>query len=193
MKSLIFVTSNPHKFEVAKNSLRSIGYEAIQVKLDTPEIQSVDVVEVALYSAKWAADKLGKPVTLMDAGYYIEALNGFPGPFIKFINKWLSSEDILRLMNGKTNRNISMKFCLAYCEPTKTAVTFLSEVRGTIAQKAFKSDKVGVTPIDEILIPEGFDKTDSLISKEDMVKFWSKTESYWKDLVEYLSKNELSN
>lgn len=190
MKSLVFVTGNPHKFEVAKNSLRSMGYEAIQVNLDTPEIQSVDVVEVASYSAKWAADKLGKPVTLMDAGYYIEALNGFPGPFIKFINKWLSSDDLLRLMDGKTNRNIIMKFCLAYCESGKTPVTFLSEVRGIISQMAFKSEKIGVTPIDEILIPEGFDKTDSQIPREDMIKFWSKTESYWKDLAEYLSNNE---
>ncbi len=188
MKSLIFVTGNTYKFEVAKNSLRSMGYEAIQVKLDTPEIQSMEVTEIASYSAKWAAEKLGKPVTLMDAGYYIEALNGFPGPFIKFINKWLNSEDLLKLMTGKTNRNITMKFCLAYCEPAKTAVTFLSEVHGTIAQKAFKSDKIGVTPIDEILIPEGFDKTDSQISREDMIKFWSKTESYWKELAEYLSK-----
>jgi len=187
MKSLVFITGNPHKFEVAKNSLGSMGYEAIWERLDVPEIQSMDVVEVALYSAKWAAEQLGRPVTLMDAGYYIEALNGFPGPFIKFINKWLSSEDLLKLMTGKTNRNVVMKFCLAYCEPGKSPVHFLSEVHGTIAQKAFKSDKVGVTPIDEILIPEGFDKTDSQIPREEMIEFWSKTESYWKGLAEHLN------
>ena len=187
MKSLVFITGNDHKFEVAKNSLKSLGYEAIQEKLDTPEIQSTDVVEVAEYSAKYAAEKLNKPVTLMDAGYYIEALNGFPGPFIKFINKCLSSEDMLRLMEGKTNRKIAMKFCLAYCEPGKSPVSFVSEVYGIISQKAFKTDKKGVTPIDEILIPEGFDKTDSQIPREEMIEFWSKTESYWNELVEYLN------
>jgi|SRR3989344_3367889 len=188
MKSLIFVTGNQHKFEVARSSLNSIGYEVVQEKLETPEIQSMDVVEIAAYSAKWAADKLGTPAAIMDAGYYIEALNGFPGPFIKFINKWLSSEDILRMMAGKTNRNIAMKFCLAYCEPRKIPVTFLSEVHGTIAQEAFSSDKLGVTSIDEILIPDGFDKTDSQIPRGEMVKFWSKAESYWKELAEYLSR-----
>lgn len=34
---------------------------------------------------------LGKPtlnqsVVVMDVGYYIEAINGFPGPFIKYLN-----------------------------------------------------------------------------------------------------------
>ena len=86
------------------------------------------------------------------------------------------------------NRNITMKFCLAYCEPGQTPVTFLSEVHGTIANKVYKSDKPGVSSIDEILIPAGFDKTDSQIPREEMVNFWSKTETYWNDLTEYLSR-----
>lgn len=80
-----------------------------------------------------------------------------------------------------------MKYCLSYCEPGKQPVTFLSEVYGQIALKAVKTNKPGVTPIDEALIPEGFNKTDSEISREEMVKFWSKSETYWGKLAEYLS------
>ena len=128
-----------------------------------------------------------KPVAVTDAGYYFEALNGFPGPFIKYINQWLASEDLLRLMKGKQNRIVVVKGCLAYCEPGKEPVTFLSEISGTIANKAVKTQKEDSTSINEIFIPEGYDKVDTEIPREEMIKFWAKTKDYWKKLADYLS------
>ena len=189
MKKIVFITSNPHKFEVAQRSLAQIGYEVVKEELEVPEIQSLEVREIASFSAKWASDKLNKPVALMDAGYYIETLNGFPGPFIKYINRWLSSNDLLKLMEGKANRKVNMQFCLGYCEPGQEPITFLSEASGQISQRAFKSDKPRVTPMDEILIPDGFDKTDSEVPREEMIKFWSKVESYWTQLSDYLASS----
>lgn len=188
-KTLVFVTGNSYKFEVGKTVLGKAGINLVQEKLETPEIQSVDVSEIAKYSAKWAAEKLGKPIILTDAGYYIEALNGFPGPFIKYINKWLTSDDLLKLMQGKTNRKVTVKMCLAYCEPKKEPVIFTSEALGTISKKAVKTDKQGSTPINEIFIPQGFDKVETEISREQMVEFWSKKETYWRKLIEYLNVN----
>ena len=97
MKTIVFVTGNPYKFEVAQKSFENSDINIVQQEIETPEIQSTDVKEIASYSAKWAAEKLGKPVVLTDAGYYIKTLNGFPGPFIKYINKWLTAEDVLKL------------------------------------------------------------------------------------------------
>ncbi|TSC85351.1 MAG: dITP/XTP pyrophosphatase [Microgenomates group bacterium Gr01-1014_16] len=188
MKCLVFVTGNPYKFEVAKKSLAAIGYEVVQEKLETPEIQSTDVSEIASYSAKWAVEKLGKAVVLMDAGYYIEALNGFPGPFIKYINQWLSAQDILNLMKDKTNRKVIVKGALAFCEPGIEPVVFTSEWEGNISQIAVRTDKSDITSINEVFIPKGFDKVESEIAREEMVKYWSKSESYWKELIKYLSK-----
>ncbi|MBU0569427.1 non-canonical purine NTP pyrophosphatase [Patescibacteria group bacterium] len=187
MKQITFVTGNKYKFEVAQKVLEEASIELIQQKIDTPEIQSTKVEEIAKYSAKFAAEKLGKPVTVTDAGYFIEALNGFPGPFIKYINQWLTSKDLLRLMKGKANRKVVVRGCLAYCEPGKEPVTFLSEIIGIIARKAVKSQNKNSTPIDEIFIPEGFNKVDAEIPREEMVRFWAKTEDYWKKLADYLS------
>lgn len=189
MKQIVFVTGNKYKFEIAQKVLGNTDFELIQQKIETPEIQSTDVEEIAFYSAKFAADKLGKPVALTDAGWYINALNGFPGPFIKFINQWLTSEDILRLMEGKTDRTVTIKGCLAYCEPGKEPLTFPSQVTGSISGKAVKTDKEGNTPINELFIPDGYGgKVESEIPREDMVKYWSKVENYWEKLAEYLSK-----
>lgn len=191
MLKLTFVTGNPYKFEVGKTVLEKAGINLVQKKLETPEIQSADVSEIAKYSAKWSAEKLGEPIILTDAGYYIEALNGFPGPFIKYINKWLTSDDLLKLMLGKSNRKIAVKMCLAYCEPDKDPVIFTSQALGAIAEKAVKTDKQGSTPINEIFIPDGFNKVETEISREEMVQFWSKVETYWQELINYLTDQKL--
>lgn len=186
MKTIVFVTGNPYKFEVARKVLEKSGIKVVQEKIETPEIQSTNLTEIAIFSAKSAAEKLGKPVALTDAGYFIEALNGFPGPFIKYINKWLTSDDLLRLMKGRKNRKVVVKACLAYCEPNKEPITFTSGITGTIAEKAVKTNKGWVTPINEIFIPEGKNKVETEISREEMVKFWARLETYWEKLSEYL-------
>ena len=189
MKQIIFVTGNSYKFEIAQKVLKNTGIELIQHKIETPEIQSAQVKEIASYSAKFAAKKLGKPVVLTDAGYYIEALNGFPGPFIKYINQWLTPEDLLKLMEGKKNRTVIVQACLAYCEPNKNPITFESKIKGKIAHHAGKIVKgAWGSPINRIFIHEGFNKVESEIPRKEMVKFWSSVETFWGKLANYLSK-----
>lgn len=181
MKSLIYVTGNSYKFETAKEILNKSNISLIQKDIDTPEIQSTEVEEIAKYSAKWAAEKLNHPVLVTDGGFYIEALNGFPGPFIKYINKWLTSDQILKLMEGIQNRKIIVKECLAYCEPGNEPKTFTSILEGKIALQKGKS---GRTSINEIFIPDGLDKVESEIENKDMLKFWSKFD-YWTKFVKF--------
>ena len=190
MKTIIFVTGNPYKFQIAQKVFEGKGIKIEQQKIETPEIQSADVREIAAFSAKWAAEKLKKPVALTDAGYYIKALNGFPGPFIKYINNWLTSNDLLKIMEGREDRTVEVLACLAYCEPGEEPVIFESKISGKIAEKATKTDKPGSTPINEIFIPEGFDKVETEIPREEMVKFWAKVENYWEELANLLKNNE---
>jgi XTP/dITP diphosphohydrolase len=187
MKTIVFVTGNIGKFQVAQKSFENSNIDIVRQEIETPEIQSNDVEKIASYSAIWAAEKLGEPVVLTDAGYYVNALNGFPGPFIKYINQWLSAEDILKLMKGKKERTVDVKVCLAYCKPGNKPITFVSTFHGTIAQKAVRTNKPGSTPINEIFIPDGYNKVETEIPREEMIKFWSKGESYWNALKDYLN------
>lgn len=183
---MVFVTGNPYKFEVAKKALSSVSIEVIQEKLETPEIQSAEVSEIAAYSAKWAANKLNKPVVVSDTGYYIESLNGFPGPFVKYINKWLSAEEMLKLMEGKTNRKVEIKICLAFCKPGENPVIFSSITPGTISLQV-GAEREGEKMMDRLFIPEGYNKPQSELPKEEMVSFWANKEDYWKKLAKLLT------
>ncbi|MCM1989556.1 non-canonical purine NTP pyrophosphatase [Oceanirhabdus seepicola] len=167
---LVYITGNHTKFEVAYQVFKETGILLSQKNLDTPEIQSKSVEEVAMYSAIWASKKLNEAVFVTDAGFCIEALNGFPGPFIKYTNEWLSAEDYLNLMKGKTNRNVIIKDCLAYCKPNEKPIVFTGSFKGTLAIKPGKN--IG-TSIEQIFIPEGFNQPISEIPEEEMIDYWS--------------------
>lgn len=178
VKSLIYVTSNELKFKVAQQSLQNSSILLEQKSLDTPEIQSTRVDEIAEWSAIWACQHLNLPVVVSDVGYFIEALNGFPGPFIKYVNDWFTADDYLNLMQGKSNRQATIQDCLAYCRPNDKPVVFCQIHRGEIATKAGRKEG---TSINQVFIPEGFFKPISEIPPKQMVAHWS-TAGIWQKL-----------
>lgn len=184
MKELFFITGNKYKFESAQRSIGSSDFTLTQKELDLPEIQSTKVEEIAAFSAKMAAQNLQVPVVVSDVGYYIEALNGFPGPFIKYINQWLTAEEILLLMSGQKNRKVVIRESIALCFPGLEPVIFTEERNCQIAEKAGRADWA---PINEIIIPEGFDRVESEISREEMLSFHQAHTSHWKKLAEYFA------
>lgn len=190
-KEIIFVTGNKYKFEVAQKSLAGSGFEVVQKKLKTPEIQSKSVKEIAAFSAEWASNKLNKPAAVSDAGFYIETINGFPGPFIKYVNDWFSIKDLFNLMEGKENRNVVWKDCLAYCEPGGKCVSFISYFKGVLSDKPGKNEyRRNYGWIDALFVPRGFSKTLSELPNKEYLNFWSDPKSYnsWQKLVNFLKK-----
>lgn len=193
--AIIFVTGNKYKFKIAQQALgkSSLEIKIAQSKLDVPEIQSASVEAVARFSAQWASKILEKPVAVSDGGCYIEALNGFPGPFIKYINQWFSAQDLLRLMDGKKNRIVLWKDCLAYCRPGQRPVSFVSYFEGALADRIGKNEyrkKYGW--IDTLFIPQGFAKPLSELPTRNYVEFWGNSKNYngWEKLFKYLKSHK---
>ncbi len=98
-----FVTTNPGKVAALQNSLGDSA-TVLQLQLDVPEIQADSAEEVALYKARYAYERTKKPLIMQDSALHIRALNGFPGPYIKFINETIGPEGILSLMENKEDR-----------------------------------------------------------------------------------------
>jgi XTP/dITP diphosphohydrolase len=183
---LIYATSSDVKFEIAASVLRDTGIRLIQNKIELPEIQSTSVEEVARFSCEWARDKLNCAVVVTDAGFYINALNGFPGPYVKYVNGWLTAEDIIRLLEGKKDRTVQIKECLAFCKMGCDPVVFLKTMHGVIS-KEIKSDKGSI--IDQLVIPENCDFALSELSDDQVVPFWSKRSAFnsFKEWLTYLN------
>ena len=181
-KKINFVTGNKGKWEIGRDVFSKYGLTLEQTEMETPEIQSLDVKDVATYSAQCAAQKLGVPVIKSDVGYYISSLRGFPGPFIKYINQTLTEDDLLRLMNGVKDRSMVIKECLAYAEPDGFTKCFMHEQKTIIAEQAEGSG----SSIDKIMILDGFTKTKGASDPQEVANFWKKSLTLYHEMAQFL-------
>jgi len=158
----------------------------IEKGLEVPEIQADSCERVASFSAQYAANKLNKPVIKADTGLFIDALNGLPGVYVKEFHKKLGVKKLLLLLKGEKNRNATIVYALAYCEPSKKPMIFVNKTRGRISLEP--QGKEGML-IDYVFIPEGENKTMGElkeINPELRKKYWGNTEER---LAEWLLKS----
>ena len=185
MNEIVMVTGNGGKYKVANDIFIKKGLNLIQEKIETPEIQSYNVEDVSAYSALFAAKELDSPVVKSDVGYFIPALNGFPGPFVKYINGMLSSEEILKMMENKIDRTIILKECLTFATPTGEIKQFINEEKASIALKAHG---IG-SAFDRIVVFEGQELPKSMNTDEENLEHFKKSLKIYENMAEYLKKS----
>lgn len=185
MNNTVFlVTGNPKKVQVAQFALEKYGLKVEQLAIETPEIQSSNTEEVAKYSVKYAAEEAKKAVIKGDFGMSIEALNGFPGPFVKFINKWFTADKFVKLYKDEANRKAYFIDALGYCEPGKEPVCFVTNTYGTLIDSP-RGDNGNM--VDSLFIPDGYDKTIAELTQEESLKLWDNDR--YVQLAKYLKEN----
>lgn len=185
MKKIIYVTGNHSKLLSARKILEPLGIEVDNIKMDTTEIQADTVEEVAVYSAREASNKLKCTVLKNDTGLFVDALNGFPGPYTHYVDETLGEDGLLKLLEGEENRNASFIEAFAYCEYGKEPIIFKSVTKGRIAKE--KSGTYGWS-WDFIFIPDGYDKTMGNYPDDERCLVWN-TNAYT-ELAEYLKNNK---
>lgn len=114
--SLIFVTSNASKIEIANKFLSPHRIDFTSQGLNIDEVQSEDFKEISIKKAESAFSVLKQPLFISDHSWAITALNGFPGPFMHYINNWLTTDDLLRLMEGKNNREVILHDTICFID-----------------------------------------------------------------------------
>lgn len=187
MKKIVFVTGNQKKWQIAQEILTKYNITLEQKKIETPEIQSTSVQEIAEYSAKFAAETLGLPIIKTDVGYYFDNFENFPGPFIKFVNGWFSPNELLGLVNSRKSSKIIIRECLVYGTPDGFVKSFIGE---TFA-KFSKSPEGEGSAIDKIIIREGMDRTQGLTSQEELLDYWAKNLTHFHEMGEFIQKQEI--
>jgi XTP/dITP diphosphohydrolase len=155
MTKILFATSNPHKLKEANGVGKGYGIEFEQLKAPYPELRDEDVGKVAEDGAKHVYDSAKKPLVVDDTGLYINALNGFPGPYSAYVFKKIACPGILRLMNGLENRGAVFVSAVGYCDGNELKV-FRGECKGTIIGEMRGPQVFGYDPI---FLPDGETKT----------------------------------
>lgn len=151
LSDIVVVTSNKHK--VAEiNKILGTNYKIS--KLEIPEIQSLNLDEIITKKAKTAYEIAKKPVLVTDVSLEIEALNGLPGPFVKFFVQTIGVGGTVNLIKSK-NRNAIVTDALGLYDGI-TMKIFKGTLRGTLASKPRGSAGFG---FDVVFIPKGKKKT----------------------------------
>ncbi len=180
---ITLVTGNDGKWNLAVAQLAPFGIELQRATFELPEIQSFDSAEIAAESVKLACAKVGGPVMVTDVTYDLKALKGFPGPFARYTNSYLTPGDFLRMMEGKTDRSFEIVEVLAYCEPGSEPVVFRSSMYGTIAEEAH-----GERLMDSITILDGMEKPLAAHPVEEVRAYWESHLTHFTQLGEWLAK-----
>jgi len=146
---IFFATSNVHKFNEARRLLAKYDIAVAMLKIKPTEIQDDDLENIAKAGVLEASKKSGLPLIVEDAGLFIRALNGFPGPYSSYVCKTIGNSGILKLMDGLTDRYAQFRSAVAYCGPDCFLKTFLGISEGQIAKEAKGSSGFGFDPIFE--------------------------------------------
>ena len=124
---LYFVTGNEGKLREAREYLDEVD----GIEYDYPEIQHERLTEIASQGARDAYEHVGSPVLVDDAGLFIDALDGFPGPFSSYVEDTLGVARVSDLARREETQRARFRTALAYCDGER-AETFEGSVRGRI-------------------------------------------------------------
>ncbi len=152
----LFVTSNPNK---AREAAEILGVELRSIDLDLPELQALDVAEVAAAKAATAREALGAPDSLIlveDSGLVAEAWNGLPGALTKWFLQSVGNEGLLRMISAESNRSARAVCAIAVATADGSVRAFVGEVEGSIAPEPRGFGGFGWDPI---FIPAGHSET----------------------------------
>lgn len=178
--TIYFITTNEFKFKSFTDAVCLNSYEFKQLAIETPEIQADNNRSIAEYSAKWAAEKQLTPVITEDVGIYINALDGFPGPYLSETEKQLGTEGFLRLMRGVKDRSAYWEYAVAYCEPGGAPISFHAIQEGNITD--MPTGAVG-WPMGKIFMQNGQTETISILLEKEV---YARNNSHYKLLQDYL-------
>ncbi len=146
----VFITGNLNKVAYLSKML---NIELEHHKIDLDEIQSVDPKKVIEHKVYQAYEMMKKPVLVEDTSLSFTALDGLPGPFIKFfVEAHQGLEHMCRMLDGFSDRSAYGSVIYGYYDG-RTLRFFEGKLNGQIASHPRGEGGYGW---DKIFEPEGY-------------------------------------
>jgi XTP/dITP diphosphohydrolase len=123
-----FVTTNADKVREARDYL---DRPVEQLDYDYAEVQSDSLAAIAARGAREAHQAADGPVIVDDAGLFVDALDGFPGPYSAYVEDTLGIERVADLALAETDRSAAFRAVVAYADESGVE-TFEGAVAGRI-------------------------------------------------------------
>ncbi len=153
-----FITGNKNKFEEIKAVFPAIE----MLEIDLHEIQEIDPHKIIEHKLTEALKHHSGEFIIEDTSLYLEALNGLPGPLVKWFLKTIGNSGLAEIAEKLNNGKAEAKTIIGYANG-KDIQFFEGQVAGTIV---FPRGETGFG-WDVIFQPEGYAKTFAEMSEEE--------------------------
>lgn len=159
-KVIFFATNNIHKFHEARKVLSEYKIATGMLRVKSLEIQSDSLEEIAKASVIDAFRKCNLPIIVEDAGLFVEALNGFPGPYAAYVYKTIGNKGLLQVMKNVENRKAKFESAVTYCSvQLDLPMCFKGEAHGEITKEERNGGGESGFGFDPVFQPENSGKT----------------------------------
>lgn len=185
MRTLTFVTGNDNKFHTARLILQGNNIQLDQASFDIDEIQGEDGKVIALDKAHKAFDILGEPLVISDDSWSISGLSGWPGPYMKSMNHWLTIDDFLRLTSPLKDRTVTLHQIAVY-QDKKGQKVFTHNITGRLLQNA--TDFPTIPWMNLISLTED-GRSLAEVRHTDPEQLASENTNVWHEVAQWLSLN----
>ncbi|EFE37445.1 hypothetical protein TRV_07926 [Trichophyton verrucosum HKI 0517] len=113
MKSINFVTGNKNKLAEVQAILQGT-IEVESVSVDVPELQGT-IEDIAREKCRKAAEAVNGPALTDDTALEFNALNGLPGPYIKWFLEKLGHVGLNKLVEPYEDKSAVTVATFAFC------------------------------------------------------------------------------
>jgi XTP/dITP diphosphohydrolase len=169
-KVVFFITGNFHKFNEVHSILSPMGIAVGMLRIKGNEIQSDNTNEIAINSATEAFSRCHLPLIVEDAGLFVDALEGFPGPYAAYAYKTIHNKGILKLMENVQNRKATFRSAIVYVDQEIGIKLFEGESKGDITLTERTGDGKSGFGFDPIFAPKTSKKTFAEMTLEEKNK-----------------------
>lgn len=160
---IVFVTGNTKKLEEVISILgENFPRELINKKIDLPEYQG-DEDDISIAKCRAAYELVKGPVIVEDTCLCFNAMNGLPGPYIKWFLEKMGPDGVFKMLDAWKDKSAEAVCTLAYTsgDTNQPVVLFKGRTKGTIVSPRGPQD----FGWDQIFLPDGFNQTYAELSK----------------------------
>lgn len=172
---LIFATGNPKKAVETVAIWKALGVRIVPRHVETLELQSYDLLEIVREKAIQAHSELGVAVVVEDVALDVEALGGFPGPFVKFWQKGPGYDKLVSIAKSLRSSAATVRCGMAYTRDGVNFVQVVGVVRGRLVPPRLESG----FGFDPYFVPEGQEMTFAEMGSEQKNRISHRSLAIW--------------
>lgn len=169
---VVFVTGNKGKLNEVQQILGKSVPNLTNQAIDLPELQG-EPLDIAKEKAKIAAKTLKFPAVVMveDTSLCFNAINGLPGPYIKWFLQKTGHEGLNNMLAAYPDKSAYSQCIFAVCategkgEVTREPVVFVGQCKGSIVPARGVGHFQGMS-WDPVFQPDGHAKTFAEMDKD---------------------------